>query len=292
MICSNCYETDFITSRRNINYNFNGNDITIDNVECQICPSCNEITYSQKQFLEFEKKRIAAEFKLVPNFKPYHLRLLRKILNASLDEICDLLQIGKNTYGRWERGDIEITPSMKLLVNHLIEKIPEARVNLLDHYMVKEITSNKPLVLTKTVSLGEFIKNICTATKLLHETVASKVETDVNYLGKIINNEIIPEDIPVNITGNIVAFFKLTIENIMLLLNNSLKVIDLRSDVSFMHARKSNNSLDSITAQSKTVNKILELLKDEFVEDARTVSDDYIKQIIAYLDKKEINEVK
>lgn len=291
MICTNCYEADYITVRKNIDYNFNDVEIVINDVECQVCPSCNEIIYSNKQFLEFEKKRIAAEFKLVPNFRPFHLRLLRKILNASLDEICDLLQIGKNTYGRWERGDIEITPSMKLLVYHLIEKIPQAKVNLLDIYMNKEIVNKKPLVLTKSVSLGEFINNICTVTKLLHETVSIKLETDIDYLSKIINNEIIPEDIPVNITGNIVALFKLTIEDLVSLLNNSLKVALLRSDVSFVHARKSNNSEDSKKAQSKTVNKILELLKDEFVEDARTVSNDYIKQVIAYLDEKAMCEV-
>ena len=228
MICTNCFEADYIIARRNINYNFNGNEIVINDVECQVCPSCNEIIYSQKQLLEFEKKRIAAEFKLVPDFKPFHLRLLRKILEVSLDDICDLLQIGKNTYGRWERGDIEITPSMKLLVYHLIDKFPEAKVNLIDIYMNKEIALNKSRVFTQNSSLGDFIRNICSVTKLHNETVSSKIEADDSYLGKIINNEIIPEDIPVNITGNIVKFFKLTIEELVSLLNNSLKVIVLR----------------------------------------------------------------
>ena len=291
MICTNCFETDYITTKRDIKYNFNDSEIIIHNVECEICPTCNEIIYTQKQSLEFDKKRIAAEFKLVPAFKPFHLRLLRKVLNANLDEICDLLQIGKNTYGRWERGDIDITPSMNLLVYHLIERIPEAKVNLLDIHMNKEIASNKSLIITKGISLGEFIRKITATTKLLPETVSIKIGTELNYLDRIINNELIPEDIPVSVIGNIVALFKLSIADLISMLNNTLKIITLRNDVSFVHARKSGNSDVSITAQSKTVNKILELLKDEFVEEERTVSEDYIKKVIAYLDNKEMSEV-
>jgi hypothetical protein len=48
------------------------------------------------------------------------------------DEICDLLHIGRNTYGRWERGEVEITPSMNLLVHNLIERVPDARAKVLE----------------------------------------------------------------------------------------------------------------------------------------------------------------
>jgi len=44
-----------------------------------------------------------------------------------LEEICGLLHVGRNSYGRWERGEVEITPSMNLLVHSLMEKMPGVR---------------------------------------------------------------------------------------------------------------------------------------------------------------------
>ncbi|MDA8431200.1 MAG: helix-turn-helix transcriptional regulator [Geobacteraceae bacterium] len=52
---------------------------------------------------------------------------MRRVLDMKLEEICDLLHIGRNTYGRWERGEVEITPSMNLLVHSLMEKMPGVR---------------------------------------------------------------------------------------------------------------------------------------------------------------------
>lgn len=68
-----------------------------------------------------------------PLLTPAQLKTPRRVLNMKLDEICDLLHIGRNTFGRWERGEVEITPSMNLLVHNLIEKFPDAREKVLEH---------------------------------------------------------------------------------------------------------------------------------------------------------------
>ena len=36
-----------------------------------------------------------------------------------------------SSYGRWERGEVEITPSMNLLVHSLMEKMPGVREKVL-----------------------------------------------------------------------------------------------------------------------------------------------------------------
>jgi len=61
------------------------------------------------------------------------------IIRRRSEEICNLFRIGKNSYGRWERGESEISPSMNLLVHQLIERFPEARVNLIESEMRAEI---------------------------------------------------------------------------------------------------------------------------------------------------------
>jgi DNA-binding transcriptional regulator YiaG len=77
--------------------------------------------------LVIDKKRVALEFGLKPLLAPDQLKILRRVLDMKLEEICDLLHVGRNTYGRWEQGEVEITPSMNLLVHNLMEKIPGVR---------------------------------------------------------------------------------------------------------------------------------------------------------------------
>jgi DNA-binding transcriptional regulator YiaG len=63
------------------------------------------IIIAEKQHhLSLDKKRIHLEFGSKPILTPGQLKLLRRILNMNLEEICRLLHIGKNSYGRWERG--------------------------------------------------------------------------------------------------------------------------------------------------------------------------------------------
>ena len=60
-------------------------------------------------------------------------------LNMKLDEICEILHIGRNTYGRWERGEVAISPSINLLIHQFIERFPKARVNLIEAEMQAEL---------------------------------------------------------------------------------------------------------------------------------------------------------
>jgi len=124
MICTNCFAAECRAAKTELTITVNGESHVLRDLDCEACPACGEVTFTHAQSLEIDKKRIALEFGLKPLLTPEQLKTLRRVLNMRLDEICDLLQIGRNTYGRWERGEVAITPSMNLLVHGLIEKIP------------------------------------------------------------------------------------------------------------------------------------------------------------------------
>ncbi len=131
MICTNCFEAEYTTSKTELTVTVNGENRVLTDLDCETCPACGEITFTHAQSLEIDKKRIALEFGLKPLLTSDQLKTLRRVLDMKLEDICDLLHIGRNTYGRWERGEVEITPSMNLLVHNLIEKIPEASKKVL-----------------------------------------------------------------------------------------------------------------------------------------------------------------
>jgi putative zinc finger/helix-turn-helix YgiT family protein len=131
MICTTCFEAEYRTSKTELTITINGEKHGLRDLDCETCPACGEITFTHAQSLEVDKKRIALEFGAKPLLSPTQLKILRRVLDMKLDEICDLLHIGRNSYGRWERGEVEITPSMNLLVHNLIEKFPDARVKVL-----------------------------------------------------------------------------------------------------------------------------------------------------------------
>ena len=133
MLCTNCYESEYIAAKTDFAVTVNGEKRILKDLDCETCPACGDITFTHAQSLEIDKKRIALEFGVKPLLTPAQLKTLRRVLNMKLDEICDLLHIGRNSYGRWERGEVEITPSMNLLVHSLIEKIPEVREIVLEN---------------------------------------------------------------------------------------------------------------------------------------------------------------
>jgi putative zinc finger/helix-turn-helix YgiT family protein len=133
MICTNCFKEEYKAAKTDLEVAINGEKHLLNDLDCEICPACGDTIFTHAQSLEVDKKRIALEFGVKPLLTPAQLKTLRRILNMKLDEICDLLHIGRNTYGRWERGEVEITPSMNLLVHSLIERIPEARVKVLEN---------------------------------------------------------------------------------------------------------------------------------------------------------------
>ena len=127
MICTNCFEAEYKSAKTELTVTVNGESHVLRDLDCETCPACGEITFTHAQSLEIDKKRIALEFGLKPLLAPDQLKILRRVLDMKLEEICDLLHIGRNTYGRWERGEVEITPSMNLLVHSLMEKMPGVR---------------------------------------------------------------------------------------------------------------------------------------------------------------------
>ena len=127
MICTNCFEAEYKTAKTELTVTVNGESHVLRDLDCETCPACGEITFNHAQSLEIDKKRIALEFGLKPLLAPDQLKTLRRVLDMKLEDICDLLHIGRNTYGRWERGEVEITPSMNLLVHSLMEKMPGVR---------------------------------------------------------------------------------------------------------------------------------------------------------------------
>ena len=288
MICTSCFKGEYKTIRIQKEVIINDHPVVIDDVECEKCSVCNDIIFTHQQSIELDKKRINLEFSSKPILTPYELVLLRKILNMNLEEICDLLHVGKNTYGRWERGEVAITPSMNLLVHNFMDRFRDAKVNLIEMEMQAAIKEAKENIFDDSLSLGEFIRKVLSATKILPEVICKKIGFETEYFNKIQNNEIFPEKIPVEISANILIFFQLTINNLQQLLNKALAVYSMRGKISFVHARKSNYGQEGIASQSRSINKILEkyLDKEKSTSLEHTVSEAYMKQVEDYINKK------
>jgi putative zinc finger/helix-turn-helix YgiT family protein len=143
MLCTNCFNDEYQTTTIAKEAVINGRPQTINDVKCEKCQSCGDIVFTHEQSLALDKKRINMEFSSKPVLTPQQLRSLRKILNMSLDEICEILHIGRNSYGRWERGEVAITPSMNLLIHQFMERFPKARVNLIEAEMQAELGKAK-----------------------------------------------------------------------------------------------------------------------------------------------------
>jgi len=140
MICTNCFGAECRAAKTELTVSVNGESHILRDLGCEACPACGEVAFTHAQSLEVDKKRIALEFGLKPLLTPVQLKMLRRVLNMRLDELCDLLQIGRNTYGRWERGEVAITPSMNLLVHCLVEKIPDLCEKVLRNEPKRELS--------------------------------------------------------------------------------------------------------------------------------------------------------
>jgi transcriptional regulator with XRE-family HTH domain len=290
MICSNCFDDEYRTTTISKSVTVNGVPRTIKDVECEQCPSCKDIVFTHRQSLELDKKRINLEFSAKPVLSPHQLRLLRKFLGMNLDDVCELLRIGKNSYGRWERGG-EISPSMNLLIHQLIDRFPEARVNLFESEMNTEIEKAKVRYLTDAVTLGEFVRNVIQSAKLSKDVVCDRVGIRIERLEGIENNELHPEKIPEMIAAHLVTFFHLTMENLRQLLNNTLKVCILRQQVSFVHTRQSDYGKGASAIQTRSINKILEqYVTEEAVRSEQAISSEYFKRVEACLQRTQQRE--
>lgn len=286
MICSNCFEAECSAAKTELAITVNGEGHVLRDLDCESCPACGEITFTHSQSLEIDKKRIALEFGLKPLLAPEQLKTLRRLLDMKLDEICDLLHIGRNTYGRWERGEVEITPSMNLLVHNLIEKVPTAGVNLLENERVIAINKANAPLLGQYVSFGEYIREVINATKLLPDVVCNSVGIELAELVKIENNDVAPEQIPPEVTARIARFFEVPFDNLKRMLNEMFSVFKMKNTVTSVHARSTSYDAKGAAVQSSSINKIVEKLAQKKAgrQEQTQVSEEYLEKVRTALD--------
>lgn len=290
MLCTNCYEGEYTTKTISKEVLINGKVFTIDAVECTICRDCGDIVFTQEQSLAFDKKRINLEFSSKPTLTPPKLKILRKIINASLEEMSELLHIGKNSYGRWERGESVITPSMNLLVNNLIEKIPEARVNLIESEMKNAIEHAKNRILNRSLSLGEFLRSMLQMTKILKDIVCERIGIQMDMVEKIENNEIDPEAIPIEVSGNFIQYYRLKVDDLKNMMNNTIKIQNMKKRVSYIHTRSTDYRYANF--KSSNVNKIIEnIIAKEASGQEKTVSKEYIAKVVQYIENSKEKDI-
>jgi len=286
MLCTNCFNDEYRTITIDKGVVINGRSQTIGEVKCEQCPSCKDIIFTHQQSLALDKKRINLEFSSKPVLAPQQLRLLRKILNMNLDEICEILQIGRNSYGRWERGEVSISPSMNLLVHQFIERFPEARVNLIEAEMQAEIEKAKTRYLTDSISLGEFIRNVIRTTNIITDIVCGRLGVTAEEMERIEDNDLTPESIPAEISANIIKFFHLTMDALRQLFENTLKIQRLKKQVSFMHVRTTHYG-KATESHARSMNKILEkYIAEDASEYQLSVNPQYLKKVRACLQKE------
>jgi len=289
MLCTNCFNDEYQTTTTAKEVVINGRPQTINDVKCEKCPSCGDIVFTHTQSLVLDKKRINLEFSSKPVLTPQQLTLLREILNMKLDEICEILHIGRNSYGRWERGEVAISPSMNLLIHQFIERFPKARVNLIEAEMQAELEKAKTRYLTDSVSLGEFIRNVIQATTILLDIVSSRVGVKAGVMESIANNDLPPENIPAEISANILKYFHLTINDLRRLFDNTKKIQLVKGQISFMHARTSNYGEAAESMRARSMNKVIEKYLAEDAPKIRiSVKPKYLKKISACLQKEGI----
>jgi transcriptional regulator with XRE-family HTH domain len=290
MLCTNCFNSKYQTTTISKEVVINGRPQIIQDLECEKCPDCGDIIFTHPQSLALDKKRINLEFSSKPILTPQQLKLLRKILDMSLEEICDLLHIGQNSYGRWERGEVAITPSMNLLVHQFIERFPEARVNLIETEMRAEIEKAKVRYLSASVSLGEFVRSVLQTARILTDVACSRLGIELRELERIENNDLPPESIPVGVSANLLKFFQLTMDNLRQLFDNTLKIQNVKSRVSFMHDRTPHSGEKAESVYARSMNKILEkYVIEETPESLPFVDPEYLKKVNACLQQEGVN---
>ena len=235
MICTNCLEADYQTSKTELTVTINGQSHVLHDLDCETCPSCGEVTFTQGQSIDIDTKRIALEFSTKPTLTPVELKTLRSFLRLNLNETCDLLHIGRNSYGRWERGEVAITPSMNLLVHNLIARIPDAPVNIFARERFFAIEKANAFLVNGDLSFGGYLRQVISLTRLMPDIVSASVGIASGQLASIENDEFPPEKIPPQVTAKIAHFFNLPFEILVRQLNELLKIIAMRNSATAVH---------------------------------------------------------
>lgn len=150
--------------------------------------------------------------------------------------------------------------TMNLLVHNLIEKVPDAQVNVLEASRVPAIERANSGLVGKYISFGEYLREVIAITKLMPEIVCLSVGMEPGELERIENNELQPEKIPHELMAKIAFYFRVPFDALARLLNETLRVFSMKSSVSAVHARSTCYDAKGAAIQASSVNKILEKL--------------------------------
>jgi len=294
MLCTNCFDSDFVTVKKSYKIKINGVEKVINGIEREECPECGFTMFSQSQAIALDKKRVELEFGSKTLLTPYQLKLLRSVLNLTLDQVSDILHIGKNSFGRWERGETDITPSMNLLIHNFIDRMPAAKVNLIESEMTKKILDAKRRIFLrdKNVSLGKYIRECIEDTGILPLIVCERVDIKEECLRSIENNKIDITSIGPELIYRIAKFFKATYEELEKMLGKSYELFHLGSEVSYIHARVVDNTKCLTRGEESSLADILEAISTTYPDESPTVGidRDFLDRVKQYFDA-EIHEV-
>lgn len=290
MICANCFEGTYEANKIDWEVTINGKEVRFRDVECDKCPVCGDITFTHKQSIELDKKRISYEFGDKPILKPMQLKLLRKLLNYNLDEICETLKIGKNTYGRWERGEIEISPSMNLLIHNFMDKWPWLKENIIPSERDAIFDKAKNMYLTEPISFGTFVDKIVNTTKIRLDTIcyiANFAEKDIE---RILSDSVNPEEVDPSVFARFATIFSWNIENLIDVLQYTLHTYYLKNSISTIHARSISYDNQGDLSMEISLNKVAKILMSEDKEIAPSVhiSESYLDSLRSCVETEKI----
>ncbi len=62
MLCTNCFEEEYITAKTELAVTINGERRVLRDLDCETCPACGDITFTHAQSLEIDRKRITSGY--------------------------------------------------------------------------------------------------------------------------------------------------------------------------------------------------------------------------------------
>lgn len=288
MVCTSCFDADFVTIKKSYKIKVNGVEKVVNDIEREECPCCGYSIFTHAQAIALDKKRVELEFSSKPLLTPYQLKLLRSVLNMTLDQVSDILHIGKNSYGRWERGESELTPSMNLLIHNLIDKMPVAKINLIESEMNRKISETKQRITLrdKNISFGKYIKDCIEGSGVLPFIVCERVDIKEDSLRSIENNKIDITTLGAELVYKLAKFFQATYDELESMLRKSVELFRLDGEVSYIHARVVDNKKCLSKGEEDSLGDILEAINAVCPSDAPTVDIDreFLSRIKQYYD--------
>ena len=118
--------------------------------------------------------------------------------------------------------------SINLLVHNLIERIPDAPVNVFEKKRLAAVEKANASLLKNDLSLGEYLQKVIDLTGLMPDIVSDSVGIAAAELDRIGNNLLPPERIPPEVTARIAQYFCLPIETLLSQLNELHKITVLK----------------------------------------------------------------